>query len=89
MPAACATNAAATPQVVSCQLGSSITWNAGDVVVITVPATAGANATTNATNTALVVDDMGRTENDTFVVKITADQVVSCVAVTAAVAAAV
>lgn len=39
---------------------------------VTLPATAGANASSNATNTALVVDDLGRTGNDTFNVTIVA-----------------
>jgi hypothetical protein len=71
--AACVTNAAATPQSISCNLGSNTTWAAGDIVEITVPVIAGMNATTNATNTAIAVDDLGRTTNDTFPVVINLD----------------
>lgn len=53
-------------------MGASESWAAGDVVEVTLPATAGANASSNATNTALVVDDLGRTGNDTFNVTIVA-----------------
>jgi hypothetical protein len=71
--AACVTNAAATPQSIFCNLGANTTWASGDIVEVTVPVTAGSNATTNATNTAIVVDDLGRTTNDTFPVVINLD----------------
>jgi hypothetical protein len=74
--AACVINAA-TPHVITCTLGANVTWAAGDVVEVTLPATAGANATANATNTALVVDDMGRTSNNSFPVTIVTEPGVS------------
>jgi hypothetical protein len=76
LPAACVTNATATPQSIFCNLGSNTTWIAGDVVEVTVHVTAGLNATANATNTAIVVDDLGRTTNDTAPVVVNVDPLV-------------
>ncbi|KAF6262366.1 hypothetical protein COO60DRAFT_1636040 [Scenedesmus sp. NREL 46B-D3] len=70
---ACVTNAAAAPATISCDLGASTIWNAGETVEITVPATAGLAAATNAINTAVITDNQNRTTNDTYPVNINAD----------------
>lgn len=74
--AACVTNAAAAPATISCDLGASTVWNAGETVEITVPATAGLAPATNAINTAVITDNQNRTTNDTYPVNINADPLV-------------
>jgi hypothetical protein len=81
--AACVNNTAATPDTITCDLGASTVWNSGDTVEITVPVVAGANAATNAINTATVTDDQNRTTSDTFPVNINVDPTVGAARATA------
>ncbi|WIA18467.1 hypothetical protein OEZ85_009923 [Tetradesmus obliquus] len=69
----CVTNSAASPNTITCDLGTSTVWNAGDTVEISVPVVAGLSAAANTVNTATVTDDQNRTSSDTFPVTINVD----------------
>ncbi|WIA38754.1 hypothetical protein OEZ86_002047 [Tetradesmus obliquus] len=69
----CVNNSAASPNTITCDLGTSTVWNAGDTVEISVPVVAGLSAAANTVNTATVTDDQNRTSSDTFPVTINVD----------------
>jgi hypothetical protein len=75
--AACLNTTSSTPVTISCDLGVSTVWNAGETAEVKVPVTAGLTAANNVLNTAIVSDNQGRTQNDTFPITINVDDTVS------------